>query len=353
MAKIKTNHLVIICIMLGIAISSTVIHYASQMYSTFTGEEYEYICTQCGETFTSQKELEDHMLHEHGTQPTDIVAVYRHIDWQVYDDYGGGGFASVYIYVYDPDLHLFEGDGSAYKTGTDGTLESGMNYRSGQQLKVKLVEGNAKAWYNIIVPKMPKQDAEVLTANPVSIAFFHEIGETTTPTFTMDAGGTAISDGGTYNATLSGDQKTFTFSVHCQDDNTGFKESFDPTNDINWYACVYLKQFEGGYETIDLSGFDDVWEKGDALYYAKRITPEGQGGITRYKVGNNYVWSGSWAFSFTGDFTGYDVATADWDIFVYTYTDPAYYEGKASFGPDSVQLGSTFDVINIYGTPIS
>lgn len=348
--EINTKTLLVLAILFGIVISPTVTLILKQ-YSIATpwDEDHDtYICPYCGEYFDSQEALNDHIRNVHGAEPEDLVGVKRHIDWQIIDDYAGGGVGTAYIYVYDTELHKFEGDGSAYKTASDGTLESGMDYQSGQHLKVYVVKSNAKAWYDIVVPKMQSQDAEALTTNPVPLRFFTEIGSTTAPTFTLMAGGSAISDGGSYNATASGDQKTFTFTITCEDDNTGYMNSYDPLNDINWYCAVYIKQFQAGYETVSLTGFDDVWEKGDALYYAKVCTPNGESGITRYKVGNNYIWTGQWSFSFTGDFTGCGVDTVDWDINIYIYTDPAYYEAKASFGPDSVQLGSTFDV-DIYG----
>lgn len=348
---IKVEYIILICIGIGILMGPTVTLYLKSLQIATPWDQPDrgaYICSQCGLMFNSQADLESHLLATHGVEPSELVSVRRHIDWEIIDEYAGGGIADVYIYTYDPELHKFEGDGSAYKSGTDGTLESGKSYQSGQHLKVYLVKSNAKAWYDVVVPKMQREDAQVITVNPIPILFFTEIASTTAPTFTLMGGGVAIADAGNYNATLSGDSKTFTFTITNQDDNTGYMNSHDPLNDINWYCAVYLKQSGAGYETVSLTGFDDVWEKGDALYHATLVTARGPSGITCYKIGNNYEWIGQWGFSWTGDFTGCDVDTVEWDIYVYIYTDPTYYEAKASFGPDSVQLGTTFDV-SIYG----
>jgi hypothetical protein len=282
----------------------------------------------------------------HGTNPPPptTVSVNKKISWGVIDDYAGGGIANVYLYVYDVQLHKYEGEGSAYKTGTDGTLSSGLTYQSGTHLKVKAVTGNSKAWFDVTVPMMSTEDAHSATTNPITLRFFSVIGTTTAPTLTLLHQGTSISDAGSYNKTTSGNTRTFTFSVICNVDNTGYKESADPLNNINWYAVVYLKSSGAGYEDISLTGFDGGYEKGTSMYYYKTISANGVNGITRYKVGNDYVWSGQWGFSFQGDFTGYSGDAADWDIVVYVYSDPAYYQAKSSYGPDSVLLASNFDV---------
>lgn len=347
--KIKTEYLVVICIAIGVIVGPSLTLWIQSFMRNYGIELPEtYQCPYCGAVFSSQEALDAHIeLHHADHEPppsTDLMDVTRHIDWQVVDDLAGGGIASVYLYVYDADLRKFEGDGSAYKTGTDGTLESGIAYESGQVLKVQAVKSNAKAWYTVIVPKMSKSDADTLTYNPVTLRFFTEIGSTTDPTFTLIHQGTSISDGGEYNKTTSGNTRTFTFSIYNNDDNTGFIESYDPLNDINWYAVVYLKQFGTGYEDISLTGFDGSYEKGTSMWFHKKITATGVNGISKYKVGQTYVWDGGWSFAFQGDFTGYSGTTADWDINVYIYSDPAYREAKSSYGPDSVQLASTFDV---------
>lgn len=345
--KISTTWLIIICLGVGVVVGPWITYYLSTQGIDVPSPNGDdgYICGECGTTFPTIHQLDSHMESAHGTVPTsDIVNVNRHVDWQVIDDYAGGGIANVYMYVYDPSLRKYEGDGSAYKTGTDGTLESGIAYSSGDSLKVYCVNGNAKAWYSFAVPQMNKEDAQILTVNPVTLRFFTEINGTTAPTFTLIHQGTSIADAGNYNCTTSGTTRTFTFSIYNNDDNTGFIESYDPLNNINWYAMVYLKQYTGNYADISLTGWDGAYEKGSSMYYYKQVTATGTSGISKYKVGNNYVWSGSWSFSFTGDFTGLTGDTTDWDIFVYIYSDPAYYQAKSNFGPDSVQLGSTFDV---------
>lgn len=344
--KIKTEYLVILCILVGVIVGPTITLYWKQVTSGLGIQPGEYKCPYCGMEFANQQDLDEHIRLMHGEEPplVEDVRVNKHIDWQVLDEWGGGGVSTAYIYVYDSQLRKYEGDGSAYKTGTDGTLESGIAYWSDTKLKVYVVKSDAKAWYDVTVPRMAKTDAETATTIPITLRFFLEIGSTTDPTFTLIHQGTTISDGGSYNKTTSGNTRVFTFSIFCEDDNTGYMESYDPLNDINWYAMVYLKQHTGNYADISLTGWDGSYEKGSAMWYHKKVTADGVNGITKYKVGNDYKWAGTWSFSFTGDFTGYSGDDTDWDIDVYIYSDPDYREAKSSYGPDSVQLASTFDV---------
>jgi hypothetical protein len=342
---ISTKWLVIIVFLAGVILAPTltVLYLRATQTLGVTGV---YTCPYDHMTFDSQAALDAHMDTMHGTTPppATTVSVNKKILWCVIDDYAGGGINAVYLYVYDAQLHKYEGEGSSYHTGTDGTLSSGMTYTSGTHLKVKAVVSNSKAWFDVTVPMMTTQDAQAATTNPVVLRFFTVIGTTTAPTLTLIHQGTTISDGGSYNKTTSGNTRTFTFSVICNVDNTGYKESTDPLNNINWYAVVYLKCSGTNYEDISLSGFDGAYEKGTSMYYYKKASADGANGLTRYKVGNDYVWSGQWGFSFQGDFTGYTAITADWDILVYVYSDPAYYQAKSSFGPDAVLLSSNFDV---------
>jgi hypothetical protein len=343
---IPTKYLLVICLAAGIIIAPTVAVLWSRMITYSGFPTTTFTCPYDGMTFATQADLDAHMAAMHGPTPppSTTVSVNKKISWCVIDDYAGGGINTVYLYVYDTQLHKYEGDGSAYHTGTDGTLSSGMTYQSGTHLKVKAVNGNSKAWFSVTVPMMSSQDAQSATTNPVTLRFFTVIGTTTAPTLTLIHQGTTISDAGSYNKTVSGDTRTFTFSVICNVDNTGFKESTDPLNNIGWYAVVYLKCSGTGYSDMSLTGFDGAYEKGSATYNYKKISADGVNGLTRYKVGNDYVWSGQWGFSFQGDFTGYSGDEADWDILVYVYSDPAHYQAKSSFGPDAVLLASNFDV---------
>jgi len=344
MAKISTTWLAVICITLGVIIAPTVTYILTQAGITVPGATVQkYTCPYCRMDFATQPTLNYHIEHTHGAlppSPTD-VAVNKPIKWCVIDDYAGGGIATVYLYVYDTQLRKFEGDGSNYTTASDGTLTSGLAYKSDTQLKVYAVKSNSKAWYDVTVPRMSSQDAQSATSNPITLRFFTVISS---PSLTLLHQGVSISDGGNYNKTTYTDTRSFTFSIFNSNDNTGYKESHDPLNDINWYTIVYLKQFDTGYETISLTGWDGSTEKGSAMYYWKRVTAEGANGITRYKVGQTYTWIGAWSFSFEADFTGYTGSSTDWDIMIYMYSDPVYWQAKTSYGPNALQLGSTFDV---------
>jgi hypothetical protein len=341
---ISTTWIIVICIVAGVIIAPTVA-VLWQRFQGLSGFQITQWMASDGMTFSTEAARDAHQaILDAGTQGPGTVSVNKPITWAIIDDYAGGGIADVYLYVYDAQLHKYEGEGSAYKTAAGGTLTSGLSYQSGTHLKVKAVKSNSKAWFDVTVPLMTTQDAQAATSNPVTLRFFTVIGTTTAPTLTLIHQGTTISDGGSYNKTTSGDTRTFTFSVICNVDNTGFAESYDPLNNINWYAVMYLKCSDTGYSDISLTGFDGAYEKGTAMYYYKRAAADGINGLTRYKVGNDYVWSGQWGFSFQGDFTGYSGDAADWDIVVYVYSDPAYYQAKSSYGPDAVLLSSNFDV---------
>ncbi len=126
-----------------------------------------------------------------------------------------------------------------------------------------------------------------------------------------------------------------TYSLFVSADNTGFQESQDPIYNIPEKAIVWVKFSGTNYENIAVTGFDGKITKGTADYYYKIITPTG---ITKYKVGNNYVLSGSAAISYTLDLSGYSGDAATMQIYAKVYSDQGYFNTYGSYGPSVVEL---------------
>ena len=106
------------------------------------------------------------------------------------------------------------------------------------------------------------------------------------------------------------------------------------------YKAVIYVTFSGtGYEKVIVTGFDGTWSKGTTTYGYHEIPPTG---ITKYKVGNTYVYSGAYSFSFSLDITGLSSGdSVTMQLYVYVYTDPQYYMTYSSFGSAAVQLAET------------
>ncbi|MDH5203401.1 MAG: hypothetical protein OEW69_09100, partial [Nitrospirota bacterium] len=151
-----------------------------------------------------------------------------------------------------------------------------------------------------------------------------------------DQDGTQISDAGNYNHTTSGAQATLSVSFWVGTDNQGFMASDckDPLNNMDWKAVLYLKVFGTNYEYIDVTGFDDSWSRGTANWYAEVLDPTD---LTKWKVGQSYMYKGACTFTHNADFTGYTGAAADLQYYLYFYSDPQYMKDHGSAGPDSYQ----------------
>ena len=96
-----------------------------------------------------------------------------------------------------------------------------------------------------------------------------------------------------------------------------------------------MKTFGTNYENVILTGFDGAYEKGSSMYYYHVLDPTE---ISKYKVGNNYVYDGAGDFTWTVDLTGYTGDAADMQIYLEVYSDPEYHKSFGSFGPEAVEL---------------
>jgi hypothetical protein len=80
------------------------------------------------------------------------------------------------------------------------------------------------------------------------------------------------------------------------------------------------------------------------MFYADIL---GDTEVTKYKVGNEYLYQGVWSRSVLLDATGYtgNVTAGTYatiTIIVYAYSDYTYHQQYGSYGPDAVAMCSSF-----------
>jgi len=269
------------------------------------------------------------------TQPTtpteNLVDVTKKLEIHLMDKYAGSEFTTDTLTIYDTGLRALE---SPTYDSTDKRYESSLSYKSGTTLYVKRVGGSGEIqWYNVVVPKMTPGDAQALQYNPITL----ETYDWSTLTIAVrDSLGNTYTDGGDWNKSSGSHPGTSTATCivtwYQSTDNDGYLASYDPINQVNLEAWLVVKVSGTGYENVVVSGFPYSVEKGSAIYYAYKIPPET---LTKWKVGNTYKLEGSGSFSFTIDLSGYSVATADLDIYIYILGDWNYFVAKGSMGPDA------------------
>jgi hypothetical protein len=261
------------------------------------------------------------------------VSVTRPLKFALTDKYAGSGVASATIMIYDGDTKL-----ESVTTDSDGTKASGQSYTSGKQLRIYVNKSNSKAWYSITVPKMLSADVDAMTSNPVKLDFFTL--DTSVTLKVAQSNGTSYSTGGSYNWTQSGvTTETLTVTGYISADGKGFISSHDPINDIDWNVVLYGKLYNTNYELLTLTGWDRSYERGSALWGSAKIPDTG---VTKYKVGETYVYSGTFGKTLTlkkGSYTG---DAADLVLYLYAYSDGSYHKDYGSFGPDAVAMASAF-----------
>ena len=270
------------------------------------------------------------------TETSNLVDVNKPLKFAVIDQFAGSAVASATVKVYEGTT-LKE----SLTTGSDGTVTSALNYPSGTVLNILVTKSNSKCYYQITVPKMSPDDAQALTYNPIELKFFTLASVSLA---VRDSSGNSYSSGGNLNITTLGTSITLTISWYVSSDNTGYKSSYDPINDLNWYPVLYAKTTGTNYETLDITGFDGAYSIGTNNWYYHVLDDTE---ITKYKVGNTYVYSGTGSLTISLDATGYSGDLADLILYLVVYTDPVYHQNHASFGPDYVQLATfTLNIVD-------
>ena len=264
------------------------------------------------------------------------VIVNKPLKIAVIDQFAGSAVASASVKIYEGQT-LKE----SLTTGSDGTVTTALNYRSGQVLNILVTSSNSKEWFTVEVPRMNPEDAESMSYNPIELRFF------TLASISLavrDSAGNVYSDGGSLNKTTLGNTVTLTISWYVANDNTGFVSSEDPINNLKWLGVLYAKCYGTNYETISITGFDGAYAIGTTNWFY-HVIPDTD--LTKYKVGNTYVYSGTGSITINLDLTGYSGDAADLVLYLVVYTDPTYHQSKASFGPDAVTLATfTLNIVD-------
>ncbi|NIR92647.1 MAG: hypothetical protein GWO08_02945, partial [Gammaproteobacteria bacterium] len=173
--------------------------------------------------------------------------------------------------------------------------------------------------------------------NTVTIYTFDCAQSTSGSDSLYDTAGNSVSDAADYNFTTgNNDTTTFTYSWYMANDGEGYLTSQDPIYEIELYPVLWMELSGTGYESITLSGWDGKYERGSTMYHYKIL---GETEITRYKVGQDYVYPGAGSFSFSFDASG----TSDNDevlgqIYLKIYSDPQYHKDYGSYGPYAFTL---------------
>jgi len=217
-------------------------------------------------------------------------------------------------------------------TLSSGSCTTANAYASGTSLVVYYFYSTTEfMFWNVVVPQMSQADAQSLTTNQISLKGFTVCTLTDTETH---SNGTALTDGTVMNATTN-PTGSITYSTFVVADNTGFIDSFDPVYGVHNQAVIWATVSGGSYTSVSLSGFDGKITKGTTDYYYKVIDPNS---ISKEKVGNNYVLSGSQSFTFSYTAIGYTGSTTVLQMYLYIYSDPAYLNSFGSYGPYASQL---------------
>ena len=264
-----------------------------------------------------------------GEEPVeDLVAVNKPLEFAVIDKFAGSAVSSASVYVYEGKALL-----ETLTTDANGLATTSLKYRSGTQLNILVVNGNSKMWKSITVPKMAKADAESMSVNSIRIDFF------TVASLSLqvrDGFGNSYVNAGNLNKTALGQNIiSLTVSWFVANDNTGFLSSYDPINELDWRAVMYVKLSGTNYEVIQLTGLDESYAIGTTNWFASTLADTE---VTKYKVGNQYVHPGSGSRTFTLDLTSYSGDLADLDIYIVFYSSSAYHRAKGGFGPDALTV---------------
>jgi len=265
---------------------------------------------------------------------TGMVAATRKLSFVCNNQYGGAAIQSATLKVYK-GLDVQE---TLTTDGTTGIVTSGLQYTSGDVLRILLVKGNAKLWYDYTVPKIRKADQDAVANIQVPLQFFDI--DTSVTIQLMDGQGNAYSDTNILNFTTLGvNQIVLTVSGYVSADDKSYISSFDPLNNIDWEVVAFGALSGTNYEALAISGWHGSHEKGTTLWGYRTIPDSG---VTKNKIGNLYEHDGVFSFSLTLDKGGYSGDAAALVFYLQGYADPAYHRTYGSYGPDTVAMASTF-----------
>lgn len=262
------------------------------------------------------------------------VDVNKKLSFSLTDKYAGSALTSKTLVVYDAtNMVQLE---SLTSDATTGIATTAKQYPTGTKLALKYENTNDKVWFSVTVPTMNEKDAEAETYNNIDLDAF-SIGTYTSDLLTV--GGSSISDAGSYNHTLTGDNPIFSYTLsNSGSDNTGLMDSFDPEYDCAYQVWITVKFSGTNYETIVLTGFDDSFTLGSAQYGSDRMSASK---LTKWKVGGDYQsgYTGTDSITFGLDLSGYSGSGVTMQITAYAYADPDYAAANGgNFGVEKVEI---------------
>ena len=225
------------------------------------------------------------------TPSQNTVAVTKPLKISVIDQWAGQAVSSATVKIYrGPTLQ------ESLTTDATGIATSALSYKSGEQLYIHVVKGNAELWKTVEVPYMSPADAESLTVNPVNIQFY------TLGTYTikiMDSDGNAYTSGGTLNfTTLGKDVVTLTITVYNTVDNSGYISSYNPVLGEARNAYIVLELSGTNFDKVSIQGLPAKKDLAATSYYWIQVPDDG---LVKYKVGNTYVKPGVYSITITVD----------------------------------------------------
>jgi len=279
-----------------------------------------------------------------GETPTaGLVTVNKPLDFFVYDKYAGGAVASATVAIYDASGQLLE----SLTSGSDGTVQSGASYTSGEKLYIKVSKSSyVTAWIPYTVPKLSPADAESLSVISVKVPI---VDQDNWVIQVRDSLGNTYSDNGNWNKTAGGSSTpgtsvaTMLIDVFQQNDNSGWVDSYDPINKQDWKLVLEVKISGTGYENVIVTSgtYDYYVQKGSAMYYLFVLDPYQ---ATRHVSGNTVLSEGTVTKSIRLDLSSYSGDTADIAINVYMYADPAKFVNMGTYGPDRTSVATEFNL---------
>ena len=263
-----------------------------------------------------------------------MVTVTRTLSFVVTNQYGGSAITSATVKVYK-GMNVQE---TLTTDGTTGIIATGLQYSSGESLKILIIKGNAKSWYSIIVPKIRKTDVDAITAIQMPMKFFDL--DTSVSIQLVDGQGNAYSTGENLNFTALGlTQVNLRVSGYVSADDKSYISSYDQLNTMKWNVIAYGSLSGANYEDLSVSGWHGSYTKGTTRWGYRTISDDG---VTKNKIGNLYEHDGVFTFTLTVGKGGYAGSAADLVFYLQAYSDPVYHEQYGSYGPDTVAMASAF-----------
>ena len=234
-------------------------------------------------------------------------------------------------------IKIYDSDGKTLLetlSFSSGSCTSSASYSSGKTLWILYYYDttiDAYHYWQITVPQMSPADAQSLTSNTVTVKT-REAGAYTDSLITSS--GLTITDATYLNTTGSSNGTgTMTYTFYTTSDNTGYSSFHDPIYNIDLKMIVWATISGTGYSSISLTGFDGAFEKGSTMYYYKVISDND---ISKYKVGNDYIYPGSGSISFAWNAVGFSNSTTSVPtlyLYLKIYSNANYMQQFGSYGP--------------------